>query len=435
MSHDFSRRDLLKASAVTGLGLTLGPYAFSSGGRSTPQKVRFAAIGVGGKGESDTADAARLGELVAICDADRNTLANAAKKYPNARTFTDYRYMFKDMKGQIDAVTVSTPDHNHGLASAMAMVRGLHVFCQKPLTRTIWEARWLTELAKKHRVASQMGNQGTAGDVLRQAAAWVRAGALGTVKEVHVWTDRAAGWWPQGVGHPMPDEKPASVDWDSWLGPSPVRHFSKAYHPFAWRGFWDFGSGALGDMGCHVMNLPFMALDLVGPTSVLATTSGHTDETYPLASTVTYEIPARGNRPALTMIWYDGGRKPPVSLAPGNNYPGGGVIIVGDKDTLYVPSEHGGGAKLLKNPAPNTPFEKSPGHFEEFILAIEGGKHAASSIPEYSGPLTETVLLGNLAIASPGRKVEWDSKNLKAVGRPDLDAVIKPTFRAGWELS
>jgi predicted dehydrogenase len=435
MSHDFSRRDLLKASAVTGLGLTLGPYAFSIPTRPKGQRVRFAAIGVGGKGDSDTADAARLGELVAICDADRNTLANAAKKYPNAKTYTDYRYMFKDMSKEIDAVTVSTPDHNHGLPSAMAMVRGMHVFCQKPLTRTIWEARWLTELARKHKVASQMGNQGTAADVLRQAAAWVRAGALGTVKEVHVWTDRAAGWWPQGVGHPLPDEKPASVDWDSWLGPAPVRHFSKAYHPFAWRGFWDFGSGALGDMGCHVLNLPFMALDLIGPTSVLAETSGHTDETYPLRSTVHYTFPAYGSRPALNLIWYDGGRKPPAELAPGNAYPGGGVIVVGDKDTLYVPSEHGSGAKLLKNPPPNAPFEKSPGHFEELIRAIEGGKPAHSSIPEYSGPLTETVLLGNLAIASPGRKVEWDSKGLKAIGRPDLDAVIKPTFRAGWELS
>lgn len=434
MSHEFSRRDVLKATAVTGLGLTLGAHAFALGGRSNGQKVRFACIGVGGKGDSDTADAARLGEVVAICDADRNTLANAAKKYPNAQTFTDYRYMYKAMEGKIDAVTVSTPDHNHGLASAMAMVRGLHVFCQKPLTRTLWEVRWLQELAKKHRVATQMGNQGTAADPLRQAAAWVRAGALGTVKEVHVWTDRAKGWWPQGVGHPMPDEKPASVDWDAWLGPAPVRHFSKAYHPFAWRGFWDFGSGALGDMGCHVLNLPFMALDLRDPISVYAETSDHMDETYPLSSTIKYQFAARGNRPALDLIWYDGGLKPPRDLAPGNEYPGGGVIVVGDRDTLFVPSEHGSGAKLIKNAPPNAPFEKSPGHFEEFIRAIEGGPPAHSSIPEYSGPLTETVLLGNLAVAAPKTRLEWDAAGLRVKGRPDLDAVIKPTFREGWSL-
>jgi hypothetical protein len=188
-------------------------------------------------------------------------------------------------------------------------------------------------------------------------------------------------------------------------------------------------------MGCHVLNMPFMALDLQGPTALLAETSDHQSETYPLRSTVRYDFPARGGRAALNLIWYDGSRKPPQDLAPGNTYPGGGVIIVGDKDTLYVPSEHGGGAKLLKNAPPNAPFEKSPGHFEEFIRAIEGGPHAMSSIPEYSGPLTETVVLGNLAVASPGQKLEWDAANLKVKGRPDLDTVIKPTFRKGWELS
>jgi len=429
----FSRRDVLKATAVTAFGATIIPRGFTYQGK---QKVRFASIAVGGKGDSDTADAARLGELVAICDADRNTLAEAAKKYPNAKTFTDYRQMYDAMHNQIDAVTVSTPDHNHALASAIGMTLGKHVFCQKPLTRTVWEARWLQDLAKKHRIATQMGNQGTANDALRQAAYWVRNGALGTVREVHVWTDRAAGWWPQGVGHPEPTYKPETVDWDAWLGPAPVRHFSKAYHPFAWRGFWDFGSGALGDMGCHVLNLPFMALDLQEPTSLLAETSEHPKEanieTFPLWSIVHYDFPARGNRGAVKLTWYDGSKKPPQDLAPNEKYSGGGVIIVGDKDTLYVPSEHGSGAKLLKNPPPNVDFPKSPGHFEELIIAIETGKHAMSSIPEYSGPLTETVLLGNLAIASRGQKLEWDSKSLKVKGRPDLDSVIKPVYREGW---
>jgi predicted dehydrogenase len=434
MSKNPTRRDVLRASAATAMGLSLGSLAFAKPAKYKGDKVRFGCVGVGGKGDSDTADAARLGVVVALCDADRNTLAAAAKKYPDAKLYTDYRIMFREMEKELDAVTVSTPDHNHALPSAMAMVRGMHVFCQKPLTRTLFEARMLNDLARKHRVATQMGNQGTANDELRRAAAWVRAGACGTVREVHVWTDRAAGWWPQGVGHPMPDFKPETVDWDAWLGPAPIRHFSKAYHPFAWRGFWDFGSGALGDMGCHVLNMPFMALDLVDPVSVQAETSGKTDETFPMWSIVNYEFSARGSRGPLKLVWYDGGKKPPASLVPGVQYSGGGVIIVGDKDTLYVPGEHGGGAKLVKAPPPSVDFEKSPGHFEEFIRMIEGGQAAKSNIPDYSGPLTETVLLGNLAVWAPGERLEWDSRNLKVKGRPDLDAVIRPRYRLGWEL-
>jgi predicted dehydrogenase len=432
MPNDLTRRDVLKASAI-GLGsFSILSQTFA---QRNKQKVRFACVGVGGKGDSDTADAARLGVVVAICDADRNTLAEAAKKYPQAQTFTDYRYMFDAVGKQIDAVTVSTPDHNHALPSAIAMTMGKHVFCQKPLTRTVWEARWLTDLARKHRVASQMGNQGTANNALRQAAAWVRTGAVGTVKEVHVWTDRAAGWWPQGVGHPLPDFKPAHVDWDAWLGPAPVRHFSNAYHPFKWRGFWDFGSGALGDMGCHVLNMPFMALDLRDPVAVRAETSGDgNEETFPLWSVVHYEFPARGSRPALNLVWYDGGKKPPQSLAPNEKYSPGGVLVVGDKDTLYVGGEHGGGAKLLSGAAPQASFPVSHGHFEEFILMIEGGPAAVSNIPDYAGPLTETVLLGNLAIKSPGQRLEWDARNLRVPGRADLDEIIRPEYRKGWTI-
>jgi predicted dehydrogenase len=433
MSSHLSRRDILKASAASAFAL---PIVGLARGQKQKQKVRFACIGVGGKGDSDTADAARLGEVVAICDADMNVLAEAAKKYPNAKTFTDYRIMYSRMGKDFDAVTVSTPDHNHALASAIGIQMGKHIYCQKPLTRLVWEARWLTGLAQKHKVATQMGNQGTANDALRQAAYWVRSGALGIVKEVHVWTDRAAGWWPQGVGHPEPHYTPNTIDWDAWLGPAPIRHFSKAYHPFAWRGFWDFGSGALGDMGCHVLNLPHMALDLRDPIAIRAEVSQHSKEanveTFPLSSTVYYEFPARGARPAINLIWYDGGRKPSPDLAPGNQYPGGGVIIVGDKDTLYVPSEHGSGAKLLKNAPPQTDFPKSPGHFEELIIAIETGKPAMSAIPEYSGPFTETVVLGNLAIASPGQRLEWDAANMRVKGHPELDSVIKPVYREGW---
>ncbi|MBI5707135.1 MAG: Gfo/Idh/MocA family oxidoreductase [Armatimonadetes bacterium] len=428
-----TRRDVLRTSAAGAVTLALPVFGAAQNSPKSPQKVRFACIGVGGKGDSDTADANRLGVVVAICDADRNTLANSLKKYPDAKPYTDYRYMLQDMRSSIDAVTVSTPDHNHGLASAMAMMMGKHAFCQKPLTRTVWETRRLAELAIKHNLATQMGNQGTANDELRRAAMAVKNGAIGTVKEVHVWTDRAEGWWPQGVGHPMPDVKPASVDWDAWLGPAPVRHFSNAYHPFRWRGWWDFGAGAMGDMGCHVLNLPFMALDLRDPIAFRAEVSDHNDETYPRWSIIHYEFPERNGRAALKLTWYDGGKKPSQDFVPGVQYSGGGVIIVGSSGTLYVPSEHGSGATILGKGAPQADFEKSPGHFEEFIRAIEGGKPAMSNFPGYACPLTETVVLGNLAAWAPGDRLEWDAANMRVKGRSDLDAMLKPTYRKGWD--
>jgi len=434
MSNDLTRRDVLRASATTALTLAAGPTILARTKGWEIDRPRFACIGLGGKGDSDTADANRLGVVVAICDADRNTLAEAQKKYPNAKAYTDYRYMLRDFDGKADAVTVSTPDHNHALASAIAMSMGMACFTQKPLTRTVWEARWLQELAKKHRVATQMGNQGTANDELRRNAAWITTGLLGTVREVHVWTDRAAGWWPQGVPHPLPDVKPAHVDWDAWLGPSPIRHFSNAYHPFKWRGWWDFGSGALGDMGCHVLNMPFMALDLRDPVSIRATTSDKFEETFPVSATVTYQFPARGGRPPLKLVWYDGRNKPSPDLVGGAAISAGGVIVIGDKDTLYQASEHGQNAKLLKGGTPDAPFEKSPGHFEELIRSMNGGKRAKSDIVDYSGPLTETVVLGNLAIAAPGELLEWDAANMRVRGRPDLDKVIKPEYREGWRL-
>lgn len=434
MHHKPSRRDVLRASAAGAFGLALPVFGAAAKAPKSPQKVRFACIGVGGKGDSDTADANRLGVVVAICDADRNTLAAAMKKYPDARPFTDYRYMYKYMADSIDAVTVSTPDHNHGLATAMALTLGKHAFCQKPLTRTIWETRLLAELAQKNHLATQMGNQGTAGDELRRAAMAVKGGAIGTVKEVHVWTDRAEGWWPQGVDHPMPDVKPASVDWDSWLGPAPVRHFATAYHPFKWRGWRDFGTGALGDMGCHVLNLPFMALDLRDPVAVRGEVSDQHDETYPRWSIVHYEFAERKGRAPLQLTWYDGGKKPSQDYVPGVQYSGGGVIIVGSTGTLYVPGEHGGGATIVGKGAPQAEFEKSPGHFEEFINAIQGGKPAMSNFPGYACPLTETVLLGNLAVSAPGERLEWDAANMRVKGRSDLDHLLKPTFRENWSL-
>lgn len=445
-----TRRDLIKTSAAAAAAAAFAtPKALAAAqpeaefetplilprGIQKGDKIRFAAIGVGGKGDSDTADAARSGELVAFAEIDANVRADNVKKYPNAVAFTDFRQMLDAMGKHIDAVTVSTPDHTHAPAAAMAIKMGKHVFCQKPLTRTVYEARRLGELARRHRVATQMGNQGTARDDLRRAAALLKAGAFGVVKEVHCWTDRCGGWWPQGVERPSSKACPNHVAWDLWLGPSPWRDYADGYHPFAWRGWWDFGSGALGDIGCHQMNLPFMALDLRDPIAIQATTSGHNKDSYPNWSVVTYEFGERNGRAPLKMIWYDGGKKPPSELVPEWKYSGNGAIFVCEKATLYTENEYGTNAKLAGGaPLPEIEFERSPGHFEEWVQAIKGGKPARSNVPDYSGPLTEMVVLGNLAVWANGPRLEWDARRLAVKSAPEYDALIKPPYRKGWSL-
>ena len=432
MHRPSHRRDFLKTTALAGVGF------WAAGGLSAAQdqppsgQINFACIGVGGKGGSDTADAARSGNVVALCDIDDQRLGKAAEKYPKAKKYHDYRKMLDDMAQQIDAVTVSTPDHTHAVAAAMAMNLGKHCFVQKPLTHSIWEARRLAEIARAKKVATQMGNQGTAGSGLRKAAALVRAGALGTVKEVHVWTNRPI--WPQGIDMPARAEAPAHVKWDLFLGPAKERPYANDIHPFKWRGFWDFGTGALGDMACHTLNLAFMALDLRDPTSVEAESSGHNKITYPKWSIIRYTFPARGQRAALALTWYDGGQRPAKELLDGQEPGGSGSLIIGEKGKLYAGGDNGGGYKLLGDVTePKVEFPQSPGHFAEFVRAIKEGKPAMSNFPDYAGPLTETVLLGNLAVWA-GQKVEWDAKNLKAVNNKEVEPIIKGEYRKGWTL-
>lgn len=437
MSRQHHRRDFLKATAWAGAGFWV---AESSRGdeksKSALEQINFACIGVGGKGDSDTRDAARHGNIVAICDIDEETLAKAAQRYPKAKKFVDFRTMFDEMGKSIDAVTVSTPDHVHAVASALAMRLGKHCFTQKPLTHSLFEARRLGEIARERKVATQMGNQGTASDGLRKSAALVRAGVIGAVKEVHVWTDRPI--WPQGE-RPVPGTAPKSVHWDLWLGPAPERPYGlyadgqPAYHPFAWRGFWDFGTGALGDMACHIMNMPYMALDLREPTSVEAETSGHNKDSYPKWSIIRYSFPARGQRPALTMTWYDGGKKPPAELLDGQRPREGGALIIGEKGKLYATGDRGGYKLVGGVTEPKVEFPRSPGHFTEFARAIKGGPAPMSNFADYAGPLTETVLLGNLAVWA-GKKIEWDAHYLKATNAPEIEPLIRREYRKGYAL-
>ncbi len=291
-----TRRQFLLTTAAAGMGYWVAGGLQAKPTRSPNERIAFASIGVGGKGGSDSEDAGRAGDMVAICDVDDHTLNNAGRnRFPKAKKFNDFRKMLDEMGKSIDAVTVSTPDHCHALAAAMALKMKKHCFVQKPLTHSIHEARVLAQLARESGVATEMGNQGTANDGLRRAAALVKAGVLGDVKEVHVWTNRPI--WPQGENRPQSVDPPENLHWDLWLAGAPARPYGdNAYHPFKWRGWWDFGSGALGDMACHTLNLPFAALDLRDPIAVQAESSGHNGDCYPKWSIISFDFPANEKR-------------------------------------------------------------------------------------------------------------------------------------------
>lgn len=439
MPNKTTRRQFLEVSAATGIGFWVAGGVQAKESKSPNEKIQFAAIGTAGKGSSDSADAAAAGDMVAVCDPDDNLLNAAEKKFSKdgkaPKKYVDFRKMLEEMGKKIDAVTVSTPDHVHAVAAAMAMKMGIHCFCQKPLTHTIWEARRLGEIAREKKVATQMGNQGTAMDGLRKGAAILRAGILGAVKEVHVWTNRPI--WPQGGDRPKVEQPPKHLHWDLWLGPAPQRPYGKGYHPFSWRGWWDFGTGALGDMACHTVNMPFAGLDLRNPTSVQAVSSGHNKDSYPKWSVITFEFPANDWRPGLKFVWYDGGKRADKELLNGKDPSGSGCVIVGDKAKLFSPNDYGAAFELWGADMPkDIQFKKSPGHFKEWVEAIKGGDTPMSNFPDYAGPLTETILLGNLAVwaadKGEGKKILWDAKNLKVTNAPEVDFIVKTGYPNGY---
>ena len=430
MSRETSRRRFLTTTAATGIGYWVAAGAKARESKSPNERIAMASIGVEGKGRSDSEDASKFGDMVAICDVDEKRLNGAGeKRFPKAKRYTDFRRLLEEMGKSIDAVTVSTPDHTHAPAALMAMRMGKHCFCQKPLTRTIYESRLMAKVAKEMNVATQMGNQGTASSGLRREAAWLRAGVLGKVSEIHIWTNRPI--WPQGIPRPKPAPCPETLQWDLWLSAAPQRPYAEGYHPFKWRGWWDFGSGALGDMGCHQINMPFMGLDLRHPLSVEAETSGHNRDSFPAWSIVTYQFAATNERPAVKLVWYDGGKTPHAELLDGQEAGKSGSLVIGDKGKLF-------NGQLIGVEPVEVEFPESPGHFEEWIRAIRGGQPAMSNFPNYAGPLAETVLLGNLAVwvAASGKdqKVEWDAKNMRAKNVDGLETLIKPVYRKGYTL-
>lgn len=467
MARNTSRRKFLKTTAVVGAGYWAAGGIAPRASRSANEKVQFASVGVGGKGTSDSQDAGRHGDMVAICDIDDKNLGLAAARWPNAKKYNDYRKMFEEMGKAIDAFTVSTPDHCHAVVASMGMKMGKHAFVQKPLAHSIYEARYLGKLAAEKGVKTQMGNQYTADSNLRRAAEIIKKGHVGKVKEVHVWTNRPI--WDQGIDKPTDTpEVPANVHWSEWIGPAEMRAYHPAYHPFKWRGWWAFGTGALGDMACHTLNMPYHALDLRDPISVQATTSGHNMQTYPAWSVINCQFGERNGRAPLTFMWYDGGKRPEtpefqkaeeIALSRNDEKKAknlkstmrSGCFVLGDKGWLLAPGDYAGSGIYMPEPElPKVEFQESPGHFTEWVNAIKGEGQSMSNFPSYAGPLAETVLLGNLAVWAAagdgkggdevkvkgvqGKKIEWDAQNLVAKNAPEVAHIVKPDFHNGYSL-
>jgi predicted dehydrogenase len=463
-----TRRVLLQASAVAG-GVTLLP-AGSARAYAANGKLNIAGIGVGGRGGNHV-DSALEENLVAACDAVDGAVqhclrrvADISKKQkverPAPKAFGDYRAMLDAMDKEIDAVFVATPDHHHAPASLMAMKRKKHVYCEKPLTHTIAEARRMAEVAKETKVATQLGNQHRAEEGWRYLTEYLAAGAIGAVREVHVWTDRpgipSRPWWPQGGPRPAgEDPVPAGLGWDVWLGPAPKRPYldtykdgkfkgKRVYQPFVWRGWWDFGTGALGDIGCHALSGIFHALRIETATSVeLVKDAGDgTAEMFPSASVIRWDVPACGDRPAFALFWYDGAMYPDRSVPeiPADKpFPEGGSILVGEKGKLAYSMSHAprfvSGGTGFQAPPKTIPRCEST-HFGEWVAAAKGGSRVPfSNFVDHSAALTEFVLLGNLAIrAGVGQKVEWDAKGMTCANRSELNALVRREPREGWRV-
>jgi predicted dehydrogenase len=446
MSGRTNRRDFLRASGAAGSALWVVGSGSNLFARSANEVVNVACVGIGGQGGGNLRNVSVVKiddksavNIVALCDIDDTRLDAAAKSHPKAAKYNDFRKMLDERHKEIDAVVVSTPDHTHSVAAMAAMKLGKGVYCEKPLTHSIMEARLLTETAAKMKVASQMGNQGQSLANTRRIVEIVRSGAIGPVKEVHAWTDRPI--WPQGMEKRAAETPiPKHIHWDEWIGPAAMRPHSDDYYHFKWRGWWDFGTGALGDMACHILNAAFWALDLKYPTSVVAEGEPHSSEGGPKAETIVFEFPARGEMPAAKVTWYDGGRKPPSDLLPeGEAWTKGGSLLIGEKGKLYIPHDYGGRHVLLpkadfadfKNP-PET-IKRSPGHHRDFIEAVKDPSRPACSDFSYSGPLTEMILLGVVAFRA-NKKIEWDGPNMKVTNGSFADEFIRPTFRQGWSL-
>ena len=467
-----SRRTFTKTAgtAVAAFGVNYIPaHAFGK-----LEKPALGGIGAGGKGATDIRQSDEVGfdiaALVDVVDATKlatiegkkqRSMAEVRSSYPNARFFNDYREMIAEMGDKIDAVTVSTPDHHHYHASALAMNSGKHVYCQKPLTHGIWEARMLAQLARESGVKTQMGNQAHANDHMRRCVELIRAGVIGKVKEIHAWTNRPI--WPQGFQTPPPKETvPAAIDWNQWVGPAPWVDYSSKIAPFAWRGWWNYGTGALGDMACHIMDMGYWAMGLPTPSSVVAKQEGASDYSPPINSIITWQFPQNeySSNKGFKYHWYDGyvdatfdreGWKlikngdeynhPSDKMLEGLSFKDYGSIIVGEHGKLFFhraknrwvvkPSNILDGFKW---PEQSIPRANGQNNYQEWLDAINGVVDQSQSHFGHAGPMTETILLGVIAQRFAGQKLEWNADTMEIDGRPELKQYIQREYREGWNL-
>jgi predicted dehydrogenase len=452
-----SRRDFIRSAGPVLAGLTIVPRHILGGPRNLPpsETIHVAGVGIGGVGHGQINSISRQTNtrIVALCDVDDIYADKTYKLFPQARRYRDFREMLDKEEDKIDAVYCGTPDHTHTVISLASLEKGKHVCCVKPLTRTIQEERILARAAQKAGVATQVTASSNTSDAACRLCEMIWDGAIGDVREAHIWSNRPL--WPQGMLRPPgQDEIPRTLDWDLWIGPAPMRPFvdkwpdgdlalrqvkaSKnpppaVYHPWNFRGWWDFGTGALGDMGCHHFNHVFRALKLRYPASISASASKVFDETAPLTSIVTYDFPAREGMPPLRLTWYDGGLKPPrpPQLEPGRELPASGNMYIGDKgiilDNRIIPE-----SKMKAYKPPSKTLKRRSGTWGEWVEAIRGGEPAGCNF-DWASILTEAVLLGNIAIRT-GKQLEWDAENMKFTNDRTTNQYIRPNYRSGWSL-
>jgi predicted dehydrogenase len=438
-----SRRNFLLSGAAGAAAFTIVPRHVLGGPGHTPpsEKLNIAGIGVGGRGADDLAEVSSE-NIVALCDVDQVRAADTFKHYPKAKKYTDFRVMLEKENKLIDAVIVATPDHTHAVATMMAIKMGKHVYCEKPLTHSVYEARKIAEAAREAEVATQLGNQGQASEEARVLQELILDGAIGHVRQIHGWSKRDRFITARGIARPKKTPPvPNMLNWDLWLGPAPYRPYHPAYLPFRWRGWWDFGTGVFGDIGCHQFSAIFKALNLGHPEWVEACSTNDmappeiAEESAPLSSIVRYHFAAQGDRPAVEMTWWDGGMMPkrPAELEPGRRMEGGdGTLYIGDKGKMLghrlIPE-----SKMQEYGRVPKTLARSPGHHREWIDACKGGKPAGSNFVDHGGLLTEVVLLGLIAIRTK-EKLYWDGQNMRFTNSERANEYLNPRYRTGWTL-
>lgn len=443
--HQYTRRRFIQGITASAAAAPL--FAIGQEGTSANNKINVAVVGAGGMGGYAWRRAASMENLVAICDVDFDRAGRALAQNPDVPHFKDFRVMFDKMGDQIDAVAISTPDHTHFPITMAAMELGKHVFVQKPLAHNIWQCRTLQKTAREKKVITQMGNQGHTFEGMRRIKEWYDAGIIGDVKEVITWTNRPIGPWfiPPEKFPPPTAPVPETLDWDLWQGPAAVRPYSPEYVPTRWRGWWDYGVGSLGDIGCHTFDAPFWVLDLGMPEKVEVEMEEPPGPGFiPMSSLITYRFPARGTKPPVVLKWYERGFEVPKPADWKKDKPldeEGGMYMEGSKNTLYSPGMRPGSPRIIPESRMNElkpklrEIPRLPkavgGPIEEWFAAIKGEGTTGSPFA-YAAPLTEMVLLGALAQRS-GKTIEWDAENMKVKGQPEFDKWIKEPVRQGWE--